>query len=122
MLQNLSIVASSGLENKFKPLIEMIAVQVLPRQADSAISINHLLILKEHAILILGNLVFDSTNLLKTTLMPQWELLKSLIAQIHFKRTQLTSAVLWTINNFLNQSQNLDENVKEALLQSLTNN
>ena len=36
---------------------------------------------------------------------------------MHFKRTQLTSAVLWTLNNFLNQTQTLAEaNLKKAVL------
>ena len=66
-MQNLSIVASAGFENKFKPVIEIIATQILPRED---LQVSQMLILKEHAILIIGNLVFDSAELLKVTLLP----------------------------------------------------
>jgi len=100
-LQNLSLVASQGFENKFKAVIETVTKKVLHREADS-LSLSNLLILKEHAILIIGNLVFDSAELLRMTLAPEYHILRTVVSLIHFKRTSLTSAALWTINNFLN--------------------
>lgn len=86
-MQNLSIIASKGFETKFKEVIEHIAANILPREADQTTSINHLLILKEHAILIIGNLVFDSEELLRVTLLEKYQILQKVISLVHFKRT-----------------------------------
>lgn len=57
------------------------------------------------------------------TLLPEFQILARVISLVHFKRTQLTSAALWTINNFLNQSQQcLDQGTKTLMLQTLIDN
>ena len=51
-------------------MIECVTKLVLHRESNSQQSLANLLILKEHGVLIIGNLIFDSEELLKATLVP----------------------------------------------------
>ena len=66
-----------------------------------------MLVLKEHAVLTLGNLIFDSKLLFTVatshrTTDGKASVVKPIVDLIHFKRSQLTYACLWTLNNLMN--------------------
>ena len=76
----------------------------LQQTAESA---TQMLLLKEHAVLTLGNLIFDSRLLFKVAIVHRTKdgkicALKNVVDLIHFKRSPLTYACLWTLNNFIN--------------------
>ena len=89
-----------------------------------------MLILKEHAILTLGNLIFDSATLFTAAVSHklvantgesrQIGIGKLIIDLIHFKRSQLTYACLWTLNNLMNYQSEArkGESIADELLAS----
>ena len=66
LLQDLSIIAASGYEGVFKKVVDCIVVGILPKQEQhffvqsNSETLTQILVLKEHAVLTLGNLIFDS--------------------------------------------------------------
>ena len=61
LLQDLSIIASNGYETLFKPILSSIISVTLI--SDHSKALQQKLILKEHAVLTVGNLVFDSKTM-----------------------------------------------------------
>ena len=66
LLQDLSIIAASGYEGVFKKVVDCIVTGILPKQEQhffvqsNSETLTQILVLKEHAVLTLGNLIFDS--------------------------------------------------------------
>ena len=60
LLQDLSIIANNGYESLFKPVLSSIISSTLTQ--DNSKALQQMLILKEHAILTVGNLIFDSNS------------------------------------------------------------
>ena len=118
LLQDLSIIAASGYEGVFKKVVDCIVVGILPKQEQhffvqaNSETLTQILVLKEHAVLTLGNLIFDSQTLYTAAVSHrhvagpgesnQISVSKQLLDLIHFKRSQLTYACLWTLNNLMN--------------------
>ena len=105
LLQDLSIIASNGYETLFKPIISSIISVTLI--SDHSKALQQKLILKEHAVLTVGNLVFDSKTMCTLALSHRTQdncsvFAMVLIQLIHFKRSPLTYACLWTLNNLIN--------------------
>ena len=118
LLQDLSIIASSGYEAIFKTVVDCIVASVLPKREQqffaqtNSDSLAQMLVLQEHAVTTLGNLIFDSPQLFTAAIShkmvvgtdssSRFSVVKLIIDLIHFKRSQLTFACLWTLNNLMN--------------------
>jgi len=99
-IQNLSLV-SSAYPTDFTAVVKTLTGDVLNLDHGrlDPNSLTNMLFLKEAAVQTLGNLAFDSKDLL-LHILPSTKLITDLMA---LKRTTLTKACLWTLNNIAAQ-------------------